>query len=84
MENLVKRMAIMASGEPIEPADLPAHMKFSLPRHKGWQRTLADVEDEHIKSVLQMEKGCLTKTAETLGINRKTLRLKLRKMDLAK
>jgi DNA-binding NtrC family response regulator len=79
LENLVKRMAILSNGKPIEPGDLPAPMKFSLPRQKGFQRTLAEVEEEYIRSVLQHEGGSLTRTAEILGINRKTLRMKLRK-----
>jgi DNA-binding NtrC family response regulator len=43
---------------------------------------LSDVERRHIQKTLRRLGGHMTRTAEALGIDRKTLRLKLRKYDL--
>jgi DNA-binding protein Fis len=53
-------------------------MRFTLPREKGLHRTLAEVETEHIRNVLTSVKGNKTKAAKILGIDRKTLREKLK------
>ncbi|GAI58820.1 unnamed protein product, partial [marine sediment metagenome] len=44
----------------------------------GEVRRLIDVEREHIVKTLKMFNGHKGRTAESLGIDRKTLRLKLR------
>lgn len=58
--------------------DLPPRMRFSAFRDAGWNRSLADVEAEHVKRVLTAVDGNKTRAAEILGIDRKTLRDKLR------
>jgi DNA-binding protein Fis len=52
-------------------------MRFSAPRRHGLDRTLAEVELEHIERVLESVAGNKTRAAEILGIDRKTLREKL-------
>jgi len=78
LENVVQRLMIMSDHEVIEAADLPPMMRSGLPRDTGFGRTLAEVETEHIKNVLYAVDGNKTRAAEILGIDRKTLREKLK------
>jgi two-component system response regulator HydG len=55
-------------------------MRFSALRRTGFTRSLAEVEAEYISNVLQTTGGNKTRAAEILGIDRKTLREKLRKI----
>jgi len=52
-------------------------MRFSALRGSGLERTLAEVEAEHIRNVLAGAAGNKTQAARILGIDRKTLRKKL-------
>ncbi|MGH7495930.1 MAG: sigma-54-dependent transcriptional regulator [bacterium] len=78
LENLMQRLVVMMEEEIIEVADLPTHMHFSAGRGHGLRRTLAEVEVEHIRNVLANVDGNKTRAAEILGIDRKTLREKLK------
>jgi len=78
LENLIQRLLIMAEEDRIDVVDLPMHMHFSTERGKCLQRTLAEVEIEHIRHVLASVDGNKTRAAEILGIDRKTLREKLK------
>ena len=60
----------------------PPRMRFSAFRDAGWNRSLADVEAEHVRRVLSAVDGNKTRAAEILGIDRKTLREKLRDPEL--
>ena len=79
LENLIQRLVIITDGDFIHVTDLPALMKFYVNQKKGVNRTLADVEIEHISHVLASVNGNKTKAAKVLGIDRKTLREKLKK-----
>jgi len=68
----------MAEGERIEVSDLPAVMRFSVPRQPDLTRTLAEVEAEHIRNVVASVGGNRTRAAQILGVDRKTLREKLK------
>lgn len=78
LENVVQRLVVMHEEEVIDVADLPSLMRFSAPRASGRPyRALAEVEAEHIRTVLAAARGNKTQAAEILGIDRKTLREKL-------
>jgi len=47
-------------------------------RKTGFTRTLAEVETEYISNVLESVDGNKTRAAEILGIDRKTLRQKIK------
>lgn len=80
LENLIQRLLVMTDSDTIDVVDLPAAMKFSVPRETGTLRTLTEVELEHIRTVLASVDGNKTKAARILGIDRKTLRDKLRRI----
>jgi len=82
LENLVQRLVVLADTELIDVTDLPEQMRFSIGRHQGFDRPLIEVETEYIANVLSSVKGNKTKAAEILGIDRKTLREKLRKANM--
>jgi two-component system response regulator HydG len=78
LENVVQRLVVMTEGDLIEVPDLPSLMRFSALRKTGFDRTLAEVEAEYISNVLATVDGNRTRAAEILGIDRKTLREKLK------
>jgi DNA-binding NtrC family response regulator len=79
LENLVQRVVVMSDEKVIDVTDLPAHMRFTLPSGAGLRRTLQEVEAEHVRSVLESTGGNVSEAAAILGIDRKTLRSKLKK-----
>jgi DNA-binding NtrC family response regulator len=78
LENVVQRIVVMSEGDQVEVPDLPSLMRFSALREKGLNRTLAEVEIEYISNVLASVGGNKTKASQILGIDRKTLREKLK------
>jgi len=78
--NVIQRLVVMTDGDAIDAPDLPSLMRFSALRKTGFDRTLAEVEAEYIRNVLASVSGNKTRAAAVLGIDRKTLRDKLRSM----
>jgi DNA-binding NtrC family response regulator len=81
LENVIQRLVVMADGNLIDVPDLPSLMRFSALRRTGFNRTLAEVEAEYISNVLTSVEGNKTRAAVILGVDRKTLRQKLKKMQ---
>jgi transcriptional regulator with PAS, ATPase and Fis domain len=79
LQNVIQRLVVMTEGSLIDAADLPSLMRFSAPRGTGLDRTLVDVEAEYIRNVLESVDGNKTRAAQILGIDRKTLREKLKR-----
>jgi two-component system response regulator HydG len=77
LENIIQRLIIMTEGDVIGIPDLPSLMRFSALRGVSPNRSLAEVEAEHIRIVLASVRGNKTQAARILGITRKTLRDKL-------
>jgi len=82
LENIIQRLVIMSEEDIIDVPDLPSLMRFSALRGVGPNRTLAAMEVEYILSVLANVGNNKTKAAEILGIDRKTLREKLKKITI--
>ncbi len=78
LENVVQRLVVMTDGDLIEAPDLPSLMRFSALREMKPNRTLAEVEAEYVNTVLASVGENKTRAAEILGIDRKTLREKLK------
>lgn len=80
LENLVQRLVVIVDNNQIKVSDLPESMRFSVNQKNSSQfKTLKEFEKEYINSVLASVRGNKTKAAQILGIDRKTLRLKLEK-----
>jgi DNA-binding NtrC family response regulator len=69
---------VMTDHKVIKTPDLPSLMRASLPRRIDQFRTLEEVILEHIQNVLSGVGGNKSKAADILGIDRKTLREKLK------
>jgi two-component system response regulator HydG len=83
LQNVIQRLVVMCEGDCIDVTDLPDLMRFSALRGAaGLNRTLAEVEAEHIRNVLASVDGNKTRAAAILGIDRKTLREKLKSCGL--
>ena len=78
LENVVQSLMVMGDSELVEAPDLPALMRAGFPHHNKVLRTLAEAEMEYIRDVLLSVDGNKTRAAEILGIDRKTLREKLK------
>ncbi len=82
LENAVQRIVVMTDQPRVDAPDLPAPMRFTAARETGMSRTLAEVEAEHIRNVLANVGGNRSRAAEILGIDRKTLRDRLRRLGI--
>jgi two-component system response regulator HydG len=81
LENVIQRLIVMTDGDYIDVTDLPDLCRFSVLSKTGFTRTLAEVEGEYISNVLASVGGNKTRAAGILGIDRKTLREKLKKLE---
>jgi DNA-binding NtrC family response regulator len=79
LQNTVHRLVILADDNTIDTPDLPENFRYSASRTKGLHRSLQEVEKEYIMDVLSANKNNISQTAQILGIDRKTLRDKIRK-----
>ncbi len=79
LQNLMHRLVILADDNVIDVPDLPESFRYSASRSKGLDRTLAEVEHEYIQNVLAANNNNISKTAGILGIDRKTLREKIKR-----
>ncbi|MBN1974875.1 MAG: sigma-54-dependent Fis family transcriptional regulator [Sedimentisphaerales bacterium] len=82
LENTIQRIIVMNDESIVEVTDLPAFARFSVTRINNLNRTLAEVEADHIRNVLASVSGNKTRAAEILGIDRKTLRKKMNHANL--
>ncbi len=82
LENVVQRIVLMNDDEIVEVPDLPSLMRFSALRGSGLNRSLAEVEVEHIRNVLASVDGNKTRASEILQIDRKTLREKMKRDNI--
>jgi two-component system response regulator AtoC len=86
LEHTIERILILEDTDLIRPRDLPS---FITQRQGEFQMfseelfSLEELEKKYIRFVLRRTKGKKTKAAEILGINRKTLGLKVKKYGLS-
>lgn len=86
LEHTIERVLILEDTDLIRPRDLPS---FITQRQGEFQMfseelfSLEDLEKKYIRFVLRRTKGKKTKAAKILGINRKTLGLKIKKYGLS-
>ena len=90
LENLLERLSILHPRPVVDAATLQQDLSAFNPSSTGAKTetkatkpandSLADIEDDHIRRVLESTKGNKSRAAEILGIERKTLYRKLEKM----
>ncbi len=78
LENLMHRLVVMGERDRIDIVDLPPSMRYLVPPSERRPRALEAVERDHIQSVLDSVGGNRSAAARILGIDRKTLREKLK------
>lgn len=82
LENIVQRLVVMSDESIVDAPDLPSLMRFSATSAGAdLTRTLAEAEASYIHDVLLSVGGNKTQAAQILGIDRKTLRAKLQRVD---
>jgi len=85
LENAIERAVVLAEDAVVSPSDL-LYYGLSVETPSGLDadrpHLLVDVEKEHIVKTLKMFNGHKGKTAECLGIDRKTLRSKLKRYGI--
>ncbi len=84
LRGVIRRLTATAAGSLVDVADLPPDLRFRFSPHRDVSlgRTLEEVEAEHIRNVMIALDGNKARAAEQLGIDRKTLREKLRRYML--
>lgn len=88
LKNAIERAVVLASGPLAEPEDLAlSHLNLpGMPKavapESYRERSLDEVEKEHILATLQATNGHKSKAASILGIERSTLDRKLKKYDI--
>ena len=83
LENVLERTLILYSGELVTAADVPLGPVDEPSAAPTVLRSLAEVEREHVLSVLARCEGRKQETADVLGIGRATLFRKLREYGVA-
>jgi DNA-binding NtrC family response regulator len=78
LRNFVHALIAAVEDDVIEVPDFPACMRSWLQSGSSLKRSLAELEAEHIRNVLGAVGGNKSVAAEILGIDRKTLREKLK------
>jgi DNA-binding NtrC family response regulator len=80
LENAIERAVVVGKQRRIVPEDLPI---FSSERHPGLlDNSLKEIEKAHIISILDMNYWNISKSAETLGIDRSTLYSKIKRYNI--
>jgi DNA-binding NtrC family response regulator len=83
LENTMERLVVLSPGPYLEPADLVFAGTILTPAAEAADGTsLKDLERNHIIHTLQRFDGHKSETARALGIDRKTLRDKLKRYQI--
>ena len=82
LENTVERLLVFAQGKTIASKDLVYSDTVLSPMVTREPVRLEEMERQHIMKVLTSVKGNKTRAAQLLGIDRKTLRIKLEKYQV--
>ncbi|MBF0441674.1 MAG: sigma-54-dependent Fis family transcriptional regulator [Oligoflexales bacterium] len=77
LENVILHATIMDEDNRIEMADLPSHMRYAINDRISQRVTLQELERQYIKDIMLEVHGNKSAAAKILGIDRKTLRIKL-------
>ncbi|MBS1902948.1 MAG: sigma-54-dependent Fis family transcriptional regulator [Bacteroidetes bacterium] len=74
LQNILTRAVVLSKSDVIDETAFPVpHAKEATSAVYQWNRTLAEVEQEHIQQVLKAVNGNRTEAAKVLGISKPTL-----------
>jgi len=82
LENTVERLMVLSNGPYLEPADLAFAGTILTSHTDAAAVSLKDLERNHILHILQSCDGHKSEAARALGIDRKTLREKLKRYNI--
>jgi len=82
LENVIERAVIVCDSNKIRHEDLSIPAAYAA-TEKGSTQSLEDMEKEYILRVLKDANGNQSKASQMLGIDRKTLYLKLKKYGIS-
>jgi len=82
LRSVMSKVMILSNSDTITPDDLPTHLLANRKIIPRCPKSLEDVGKDHIMAVLEKTGGNQSKTAEILGINRKTLYKKIHKYKI--
>lgn len=82
LQNAIERAVLVCQTDAIETGDLPLQRSDGI-RHVD-EKSLAGVEREHVKAVLDEAEWNISRSARLLGIDRVTLYNKIKKYELKK
>jgi transcriptional regulator with PAS, ATPase and Fis domain len=85
LEHTIERILILEEGDVIRTSDLPSFISRSQVDFQMFTEdilSLEELEKKYIRFILKKTKGRKTEAAKLLGINRKTLGLKIKKYEL--
>ena len=80
LRNAIEQAVIRKGSGPIGPDDLPEHVTLAPRSGAGRRATLAEVEADYVRTVLAEARGNKALAARVLGISRKNLYERLRRM----
>jgi two-component system response regulator AtoC len=86
LEHTIERILILEDGDLIEPEHLPSFITQRQGEFRVFSEdtyTLEELEKRYIQFVLRRTRGKRQEAAHVLGIDRKTLGLKIKKYDLS-
>jgi len=83
LQNLMYHLIIMTEGNTIDITDLPPAMRYCIQNTPTFNKTLKEMEKEYILNVLTSVKNNKTEASNILGIDRKTLREKLKDLPFS-
>jgi transcriptional regulator with PAS, ATPase and Fis domain len=81
LRNAIEQAVIRGGGGPVGPADLPEHIARAVQAAANCRATLAEVEADYVRTVLVEARGNKALAARILGISRKNLYERLRRME---
>ncbi len=81
LASLIGTLTAQVETDQVKLSDLPRCIRAALDLEKKSKKSLNEIEVEHIRDVLQSCAGNKTKAAQLLGIDRKTLRDKLDRLN---
>jgi two-component system response regulator AtoC len=77
LQNIMTRAIVLTKSDVLDESLLPVlSSKPQKQSEDDWQRTLADVEDEHIRKVFDRTNGNRAETARILGVSKPTIYLR--------